>query len=250
MIPDQTENHLAIHTPAAIRQRLRERTKHSYIGDAVLGGIDGCVTTFAVVAGAVGGGFTSLVVVVLGLANLLADGFSMAVGNYQGTRSEQEHVERARRNEETEIKEFPAGEREEIRQIYMMKGFEGELLESVVDVITEDRKLWVDTMLTEELGLQLESPSPLKAAITTFAAFLAVGIVPLLPFLFADLELQTAFVASCIMTGIAFFSVGIARGIAVGRKPLWTGVTTMLTGGAAAAVAYGVGAWLGAKFGV
>lgn len=250
MTTDRQRTMREIHTPAAIRERLNEQTRHSYIGDAVLGGIDGCVTTFAVVAGAVGGGFSSLVVVILGLANLLADGFSMAIGNYQGTRSEQENVERARRQEENEIREHPAGEREEIRQIYMMKGFDGDLLESIVDVITEDRKVWVDTMLTEELGLQLESPSPFKAAITTFAAFLAVGIVPLLPFLVVELDMKTSFIASCVMTGIAFFVVGVARGIAVESRPVVTGLTTMLTGGAAAAVAFGVGAWLKARFGV
>jgi hypothetical protein len=81
------------HRPEAVRRRLAERRGQSYLGDAVLGGIDGCVTTFAVVAGAVGGGFPGLVVIVLGFANLLADGFSMAVSNYQGTKSQRERVE-------------------------------------------------------------------------------------------------------------------------------------------------------------
>ncbi len=238
-----------VHTPAAIRERLNLSTEHSYVGDAVLGGIDGCVTTFAVVAGAVGGGFSSLVIVILGLANLLADGFSMAVGNFQGTKSSRDHVAHARRMEEQEIRDFPAGEREEIRQIYMRKGFKGELLESVVEVITEDQDVWVDTMLTEELGLQLDGPSPMKAATTTFFAFLVVGIVPLAPFLWMTQDLSRAFFLSSIFTGIAFFAVGIARGLAVDRRPLWTGFTTLLTGGAAALVAYGVGAWLRVKFG-
>jgi vacuolar iron transporter family protein len=83
----------ADHSPEAVRRRLSERRGQGYVGDAVLGGIDGCVTTFAVVAGAVGGGFPGLVVVVLGFANLLADGFSMAVSNYQGTKSQIETVE-------------------------------------------------------------------------------------------------------------------------------------------------------------
>ena len=88
------------HTPEAVSRRLSKRRGQGYLGDAVLGGIDGCVTTFAVVAGAVGGGFPSIVVVVLGFANLLADGFSMAVSNYQGTRSQIEAVEQARLSEE------------------------------------------------------------------------------------------------------------------------------------------------------
>jgi VIT family len=80
-----------------------------YLGDAVLGGLDGCVATFAVVVGAMGGGFSGLVVIVLGFVNLLADGFSMAVSNYQGTKSQIETVEKARRSEERRISETRGG---------------------------------------------------------------------------------------------------------------------------------------------
>src|SRR3712207_1854807 len=81
----------AEHRPEAVRQRLSVRRGPGYLGDAVLGGIDGCVTTFAVVAGAVGADFSGLVVVVLGFANLLADGFSMAVSKI-GRASGRERV--------------------------------------------------------------------------------------------------------------------------------------------------------------
>jgi VIT1/CCC1 family predicted Fe2+/Mn2+ transporter len=146
----------AEHLPQAIARRLSAHRRHGYIGDAVLGAVDGCVTTFAVVAGAVGGGFSEIVVIVLGFANVLADGFSMAVSNYLGTKSECEEVDKARRTERTHIEAIPAGEREEIRQIFARKGFGGDLLERIVEVITSNPKLWVDTMLTEELGLQLD----------------------------------------------------------------------------------------------
>lgn len=154
--------HRAEHRPDAVRARLAARHRHRYISDAVLGGIDGCVTMFAVVAGASGGGFSSLVV--LGFANLLADGFSMAVSNYQSTKSQREQVEKARRSEEEQIRRYPKGEREEVRQISAAKGFDEEVLGQVVEVITRDRRVWVETMLREELGLQVVSPSPLRAA--------------------------------------------------------------------------------------
>src|SRR5262245_16157302 len=141
------------HHPDAIRRRLAADVRHSYLGDAILGGIDGCVTTFAVVSAAVGGGFSSLVVIVLGLANLLADGFSMAVGNYQAKRTQAEAIEQARRSERHHIERVPEGEREEIRQIFGSKGFEGDTLEKVVEVITRNRDVWIDTMLKEEIGL-------------------------------------------------------------------------------------------------
>lgn len=237
------------HRPEAVRARLESGGRQSYVGDAVLGGIDGCVTTFAVVAGAVGGGFSTLVVIVLGLANLLADGFSMAVSNYQGTKSERERVEEARRSEELQVEQIPEGEREEVRQIFAGKGLEGETLEQVVRVITNDRKLWVDTMLTEELGLELDGPRPLRAASATFVAFLVVGVIPLIPFLLPAGSLEARFAASTLMAAGAFFSVGAAKGLMLGRRAIRSGIGTLLSGGSAAALAYLVGNWLRMVFG-
>lgn len=248
-MPRRREELESEHRPEAVRRRLAGRRDQSYLGDAVLGGIDGCVTTFAVVAGAVGGGFSGLVVIVLGFANLLADGFSMAVSNYQGTKSQRERVDQARLTEERHIEEVPGGEREEIRQIFANKGFSGETLEKVVEVITDDRRLWVDTMLTEELGLDIDGPDPLRAAAATFAAFIAVGLVPLVPFLLPDLSLDTRFLASAVATGVAFFGVGTAKGLVLGRSALRSGLETLLTGGGAALLAYAVGSWLRAAFG-
>jgi len=86
-------------------------------------------------------------VIILGVANLLADGLSMAVSNYLSTRSQREEVEKARREEEKHIREFPEGEQEEIRQIFAAKGFSGDTLERIVETVTQNRKLWIDTML-------------------------------------------------------------------------------------------------------
>lgn len=240
----------AEHRPAAIRSRLDGIQQHSYVGDAVLGGIDGCVTTFAVVAGAVGGGFPAVVAIVLGFANLLADGFSMAVSNYQNTKSQREFVEEARRTEERHIEQIPEGEREEIRQIFARKGFADETLDRIVDVITQDRQLWVNTMLTEELGLQIDGPSPLRAAAATFLAFFVVGVIPLIPFLVPTLTPTQTFGASAVVTALAFFGIGMGKGFVLGRSMVRSGVETLFVGGMAALLAYAVGAWLRLAFGV
>jgi VIT1/CCC1 family predicted Fe2+/Mn2+ transporter len=237
------------HHPDAIRRRLAEDVRHSYLGDAILGGIDGCVTTFAVVSAAAGGGFSNVVIIVLGLANLLADGLSMAVGNYQARRTERESVEHARRREMRHIEQVPEGEREEVRQIFASKGFEGAALEHVVDVITRDRDVWIDTMLKEEVGVHPAGPRPLHAALATFAAFAVVGTIPLLPFLLAGRLVQEAFVASAVLTGVTFFAIGAAKGRALGGSVLRSGLGTLSSGGAAAAVAYGIAAWLRHAFG-
>src|SRR5262245_30070807 len=159
----------ADHTPAAIARRLEGQRSQSYLRDFVYGSIDGSITTFAVVAGVIGAGLSTGVIIILGLANLLADGFSMAVGNFLGTRADEQLLARARGIEESHIDVIPRGEVEELRQIFRQKGFEGELLDRIVAVVTANRKLWVDTMLQDEWGLSLSARSAWKAGLVTFA---------------------------------------------------------------------------------
>ena len=239
----------ADHAPARIRERLAGRRSHDYLADAILGGIDGCVTTFAVVAGATGGSLPSLVIVVLGFANLIADGFSMAVGNYHATRSQRELVEQMRRTEERHIDAVPEGEREEIRQIFADKGFEGETLEHVVETITANRRLWVDTMITEEHGLPLDGPDPLRAGATTFVAFFLVGLVPLLPYIVPGIPAAAMFTTSAALTAAAFFCIGWAKGQRLEQPRLHAAWQTLWTGGAAALLAFFAGWGLRAIFG-
>ncbi len=230
------------HTDEAIARRLSGATQHSYLGDFILGAVDGAVTTFAIVAGAAGAGLSNGVVLVLGLANVLADGFSMAAGNFLKSRSDQQVLDRMRRIEEMHIERIPDGEREEIRQIFRAKGFEGDVLEQVVHTLTEDRRQWVNTMLREEWGLQLEPPTPWKAGLATFVAFLLAGMVPLLPTLVAlNQPAGQAFLWSCLLTGVTFFVIGLIRGRVVEHRPWTAGFETLLIGGSAAAVAYAVG---------
>lgn len=234
----------AQHEAEAIAVRLAGAKEHSYLGDAVLGAIDGCVTTFAVVAGAAGASLPSSVTVILGLANLLADGFSMAASNYQRAKSERGLLEKARAIEEMHVRMVPEGEREEVRQIFAAKGFHGGELERIVEVITQNPKLWVDTMLTEELGLKLELPRPSAAALTTFAGFAVAGLVPLLPYLMPGFPLQQVFWVSSFFTGSTFFGIGLMKGRALHHPLLQSGLETLVVGGAAAGLAYAVGVLL------
>ena len=130
----------------------------SYLRDWVYGGIDGTVTTFAIMAGVVGANLSPSIVIILGIANLLADGFSMAAANFTGTKAEHDEYEQLRNMEERHVALAPEGEREEIRQIFRAKGFEGEALEDAVDVITKRRERWIDTMMAEEHGMPGRDP--------------------------------------------------------------------------------------------
>jgi vacuolar iron transporter family protein len=141
------------------------------IEDFVYGGTDGVITTFAIVAGAFGASLSISVILILGFANLLADGFSMSIGNYLSRRTNIEYIEKERRKEEWSIDNLSEEEKEEIRKIYKNKGVEGDLLEDLVRVITSKRKIWVDTMMKEELGLIDDKKEPKDTAFTTFFAF-------------------------------------------------------------------------------
>lgn len=227
------------HTPEAIRARLAHAPRTSYLRDWVYGGIDGSVTTFAVVTGVSGAELPVRVIVILGIANLLADGFSMAASNYLGTRTERQEEDALRAREERHIDSDAAGEREEVRQIFAAKGFAGDDLERAVAIVTADRTRWVDFMLTEECGLGRAIRNPIAAALATFSAFVICGLVPLLPFL---VTLPNAFATSVAMTGVAFFLVGSARTRWL-LLPWWrAGLETLGIGAGAAVLAYAAGA--------
>jgi len=215
----------------------------------VYGATDGAVTTFAVVAGVVGASLSPSIVLILGFANLLADGFSMAVGNYLATKARREYIEKTRRREEWEIVNKVDQERQEVRDIYANKGFKDDLLEDIVRIITSRRKVWVDTMMREELGLIEDGRRPRDAAVTTFAAFNVVGLIPLLPFTIlysagSVTAVDDAFVYSVGFTAAAFFLIGIVKGRIVQRPLLRSGLSTLSIGAIAAAVAYVVGSLL------
>lgn len=234
------------HTPAAIAERIARRPDQSYLRDFVYGAIDGTVTTFAVVAGVVGADLSSSVIIVLGAANLVADGFSMAVSNYLGTKSQQEELHRARTTEEHHIDVIPDGEAGEIREIFRQKGFDGDLLERIVQVVTSNRQLWVETMLTDEWGLTLTTPVPWRAGLMTFLAFVAAGSLPLLPFIVlasADGS-RGPFAWSIAFAGVAFFGIGAIKSWFVGHTWWRAGLETLTLGGGAALLAYATGALL------
>ena len=219
------------------------------IVDFVYGATDGAITTFAVVAGVIGASLSPSVILILGFANLFADGSSMSMRNYLSEQTRREYIQNQRKKEEWEIDNLAAQEEQEIRDIYKQKGFKEEILEEIVRVIISKKKVWTDTMMREELGLIEDmSRSPRDAAITTFTAFNLIGVIPLVPFILLHVSgfssawtTSEAFLYSVVFTAVAFFLIGIIRGKTVNRPLIRTGLNTLTIGGIAASVAYLVG---------
>lgn len=230
------------HSPESIASRLAKPVRTSYLRDFVYGGIDGAITTFAIVSGVWGAHLPVRTVLILGIANLLADGFSMAVSNYLGSRAESESLKRFRAIEEKHIQLYPEGEREEIRQIFSRKGITRPALEEVVKAICSERNRWIDTMLTEEYGLSPSLHSPLRAALGTFIAFVICGSVPLIPFM---AEIRLPFHVAAIATGITFFLIGSAKSRWSSQSWWASGLYTLAVGSSASALAFAIGAFLG-----
>ena len=214
-----------------------------YLGEFVYGGIDGCVTTFAVVAGSVGAGLESAIIIILGFANLLADGFAMSVGAYLSSRSNKDNYEKHRQAEIWEVEHMPEAEKDEIREIYRAKGFYGDLLEQVVQVVTSDKNRWVNEMMKDELQMMPEDKSPVYIGAVTYFSFILIGLIPLVVYVidFLNPLSRNLFLIASILTAFGFMIIGLLKAY-VNQTKFWKGIfETLLLGGIAATVAYFVG---------
>jgi len=237
---------IAAHTRQASESH--QQAHGQYIKSAVYGGLDGIVTTFAVVAGVAGASLSTGVVLILGFANLIADGLSMAIGDYLSTRSEQEYHRAERQRERWEVEHFPDGEKQEMVELYVAKGMTVEDAKTVVEILARNKEAWIDVMMIEELGIVGDEESPIGNALVTFFSFAVFGLVPLLAYivvrLFPSLGIDTFAVAS-VSTAATLFVLGAVKVKVTGRNWLRSGLEMLVVGGIAAAAAYAVGAVLG-----
>ena len=223
-------------------QDMRERHIRTgrYLKDVIFAANDGIITTFAVVAATVGGALSPAVILIVGFANLFADGFSMATGNYLGTKSEKDFYKKEECIEKYEVAHIPEDERQEIREILEKKGYRGDALEQLTGLIVSNEQFWVDFMMQEELGLSNPGDeSPVKNAAITFFSFVVAGVIPLLPYIFFGKD--ASFLTAAISTGSALFIIGASRRFFSNTSWFLLGLEMLGIGGAAAAIAYGIG---------
>lgn len=212
-----------------------------YLKDIIFAANDGIITTFAVIAGVVGANFSSAVVLIIGVASLIADGFSMATGNYLGTKSEQNFYDYEEAEEKKEVMESREEEINEVREILEKKGYAGEELEKLTNLIISNEKFWIDFMMHEELGLiKSDEESPAKRSLATFLSFITAGVLPLFPYIMFKNSEET-FAIAAVFAGIALFAVGALRTFFSHRSWLVSGIEMLLVGGSAGTIAYFVG---------
>ena len=242
----------ALHELAVIRKDAEERhgsESSKYIGNMVFGGLDGIMTTFAVVSGVAGAQLNPAIIIIMGLANLFGDGFSMGLGAFLSRKSEKEYYDHEYEREAWELANYPEGERQELLEIYLKQGYPPADAQKIVDVKTANKELWLSAMMNEELGLMKDDSSPLGAALTTFFSFLVTGSLPLLVYLAAllfnfTLSATTSFLISVVLSGVALFALGAAKYFVTRRNPFFSGFEMPIVGGCAAGVAYLVGSLL------
>jgi len=232
------------HSPAQRAPELHTGPTGPYIGPIVYGGLDGIVTTFAVISGVAGAALSSDIVLILGSANLLADGVSMAIGSYLSSMSEREYFEREQRTEAWEIEHFPDGERIELVELLREAGYPPDDAQELVRIQTQRPESWIKAMMVEEHGLLKADSSPTMRGLTTFGAFVVAGAVPLLAYvvgLFIPMVSSAAFFLSIVLSALALFALGAAKVLVTELRVVRSGLEMLLVGGLAAGVAYLVG---------
>lgn len=224
-----------------IRQKQTHQRGGAYLKDMVYGANDGIITTFAVIAGVVGAALPPVTIVLLGMANVFADGFSMVVSNYLGTKSERDFFQRERRVEQWEVAHVPEKERAEVCAILAKKGYSGDDLERLAGLIMQNKDFWVDFMMHEELRLSSYGDrKPSMHALATFFAFAIAGTLPIVPYVFFS-DSIFAFRLAVFGTAAALFLIGALRSFFTGMRWIKAGLEILFVGGFAAAIAFSVG---------
>ncbi len=222
----------------------RHKKEISSIRDFVFGFGDGINTSLGLVAGVGGAGQASSIIILAAIVAMFTGAKAMAVQNYLAVRSQRQILQSEIEREKWEMENVPGAEREEIENIYKAKGFTGTELESIVNKITSNKKVWLDTMLTEELKLNLEIVgSPLKSAFRMFGAFLVGGILPIIPYFFSS-----GYEPLLIAVGLslsASFVIGAIKSRMAGLNIVWGGLEMAGLGTGIALIGYGIGSELG-----
>lgn len=225
-----------------------------FLKPIIFGGLDGILTSFAIVAGAAGGELSSDVVLILGFSNIFADALSMGVGEFLSSKANNEWVLTEREREVWEFENYPEGEIQEMIDIYIKKGLTEEDATNIVRTMAKYKDFFLDIMMTHELELQVPEENYLmesiKEGLVMFCSFAFFGALPLLGYVFIPLILPEwgadhLFITACIVTGVVLFFMGSVKSYVSSQHWLQAGLETLVLGGCCATVAYTIGQLIG-----
>eukprot|EP01026_Neomeris_dumetosa_P054494 TRINITY_DN4903_c1_g1_i4.p1 TRINITY_DN4903_c1_g1~~TRINITY_DN4903_c1_g1_i4.p1 ORF type:complete len:297 (+),score=46.89 TRINITY_DN4903_c1_g1_i4:75-893(+) len=228
------------------RQNHKQNEAHSqssgYLKSFVFGALDGTVTCFAVVASVAGSNLAPVVVLVLGIANLVADALAMGFGDYLSEKAERDLVHAEYEKEKWETENYLQGEIEEMVELYMEKGMSEDDARSMLSVMSRYPKVFVDTMMMEELGMLPpdEDSLPWKNGIVMFLSFLLFGSIPLFAYILFPVDGTIRLLIASCCTVVTLFGLGYTKGALIGQKRIVTGMIMMVQGSLAAVAAYGI----------
>jgi VIT1/CCC1 family predicted Fe2+/Mn2+ transporter len=216
----------------------RHFTSSEVVRDIVIGMSDGLTVPFALAAGLSGAIDQTRVIVVAGLAEIVAGSIAMGLGGYLAAKSDAEHYESERKREEDEVREKPAAERKEVADILLSYGLSREQAAPIITAFEAQPKQWVDWMMRFELGLEKPDPKrALRSALTIAGSYIAGGFIPLTPYIISSSP-HVAFLWSVAATLIALAAFGYIKGTFTGMSPVRSAFRTAVIGGLAAAAAY------------
>ncbi len=225
-----------------IHHRHRDVTG-GWLRPAVFGAMDGLVSNFALIAGVAGGIARPSVVVLAGLAGLVAGSCSMAAGEYTSVASQAELAQAEIEVERRELARRPRAEQTELARLYEVRGLEPDLAAEVARQISRNPQGALEVHTREELGVGPgDLPSPLLAAVSSFASFAVGAVLPIIPYLVGASRLWPA----AAVAGAGLFAAGAVAASITARSWWYGGLRQLLLGGLAAAVTYGVGTFAGA----
>ena len=218
----------------------RHFTSGETVRDIVIGMSDGLTVPFALAAGLSGAVNSTGIVITAGLAEIAAGSIAMGLGGYLAARSDAEHYASERAREEREVRDTPAAEAAEVREVLESYGLTAEQSGPIAQALSTRPRAWVDFMMRFELGLETPDPGrALTSALTIAAAYVAGGFIPLGPYL-AVSSIRTGLLCSVAFTLLALAVFGYVKGHFTGTRPIRSAIQTVVIGGLAAAAAFAI----------
>lgn len=227
-------------------ERERNPQTGSLLRQVILGGQDGLVNVLGLILGVAAATNDSRIIIIAGLAATMAESISMAAVAYTSSKAEKDYYKKQVEQEKKEIREIPEMEREEVKIIYYKKGFRGKQLNDIVRKITSNKKLWLDVMMSEELGLaESKSKKPVTEGVVVGVSAVIGSVIPLAPFFF--LPVSTAAVWGLVTSTVALFIFGAIKSRLTIGSWVRSGLELAVVGTVAAVLGYLIGVFLGAE---